>query len=128
MAVNTFNSANKWKKRGIAMMPLKYAANYINLSGATTIVNINAPDGSVVVRTPSCEMGQGGLTKVISAVAATLNIPIEMVTPYHPDSSVQPNMMTDGASVGSEIMIESAVLACKELLPKIAEVCGSSSP
>jgi len=104
------------------MMPLKYAANYINLSGATTIVNVNAPDGSVVVRCPTCEMGQGGLTKVQAAVAATLGVPVDLVSMYHPDTSVVSNLMTDGASTGSEIMVESAVLACKQLLERLQPV------
>ena len=105
-AVEDYNAKHRWKKRGIAMMPLKYAANYVNLSGATTIVNVNAPDGSVAVRCPACEMGQGGLTKVQAAVAATLGVPLDLVSMYHPDTSAVANLMTDGASTGSEIVVE----------------------
>ena len=121
-AVDAFNSQNRWKKRGIAMMPLKYAANYINLSGCTTILSVHAPDGSVSVQSPACEMGQGGQTKVMAAVAATLQIPIELVSIFNPDTSVVANLMTDGASTGSEIMVESAVLACKEVLKRLEPV------
>jgi len=121
-AVEAFNASNRWKKRGLAMMPMKYAANYINMSGCTTVVNVNAPDGSVVVRSSACEMGQGGLTKVMAAVAACLGVPVDMVAPYHPDTAVASNMMTDGGSTGSEIMVESAILACEQILERLAPV------
>merc|ERR1719163_1083162 len=83
-----FNAANKYKKRAIAMMPMKYAVGYINLSGATVTVNINASDGSVAIQTGACEMGQGCLTKVISACASEFGISVDKVSAFYPNTSV----------------------------------------
>merc|ERR1719281_2402260 len=94
--INEFNAANRYKKRGIAMQPLKYSVGYLMMSGAQVTVNINSADGSVAIQTGCCEMGQGCLTKVISTAASVLGIPYEKVSAFYPNSSVIPNMQTDG--------------------------------
>lgn len=114
-ACNDFNAANKFKKRAIALMPLKYAIGYINISGATVTVNINSSDGSVAIQTGCCEMGQGCLTKVVAACASEFGLPVEMVSAFYPNTSVIPNMTTDGGSGGAEVLCHATKMACQKL-------------
>eukprot|EP01062_Namystynia_karyoxenos_P058951 TRINITY_DN50390_c0_g1_i1.p1 TRINITY_DN50390_c0_g1~~TRINITY_DN50390_c0_g1_i1.p1 ORF type:complete len:1352 (+),score=471.97 TRINITY_DN50390_c0_g1_i1:98-4057(+) len=117
-----FNASNTHKKRAVSVMPLKYAVGYINMSGATVTVNVNAADGSVAVQTGCCEMGQGCLTKVLSTVATELGVSLDKVSGYYPDTSVIPNLSTDGGSAGAEMLCTAARLACIDLLAKLAPV------
>jgi xanthine dehydrogenase/oxidase len=117
-----FNSANKFKKRAIAMMPLKYAVGYINLSGATVTVNINAVDGSVAIQTGCAEMGQGCLSKVVSVCASEFGIGIDKVSAFYPNTSVLPNLTTDGGSAGAEVLCHATKMACQKLKETLKEV------
>lgn len=61
-AVDTFNSENRWKKKGIAIVPMKYALLYFGQHNA--MVSICARDGTVCVTHGGIECGQGLNTKV----------------------------------------------------------------
>mmetsp|Transcript_71849 Transcript_71849/g.222100 ORF Transcript_71849/g.222100 Transcript_71849/m.222100 type:complete len:473 (+) Transcript_71849:109-1527(+) len=117
-----FNAEHRFKKRASAMMPLKYAIGYINLAGATVTVNINSVDGTVAIQTGCCEMGQGCLTKVISTCAAEFGIPVEKVSAFYPDTSVLPNLSTDGGSAGAEVLCAATKMACEKLRDVLAPV------
>jgi xanthine dehydrogenase molybdopterin-binding subunit B len=124
-AIAEFNVANRYKKRGIAMQPLKYTVGYLLMSGAQATVNINSADGTVAIQTGCCEMGQGCLTKVISTAASVLGIPYEKVSAFYPNSSVLPNLQTDGGSAGTEVLCHATADACrilKERLKPVEEV------
>lgn len=66
--VLAFNAANKWRKRGLYCMPVKYGIGTTGYQ-QKAIVSILA-DGSVQVDHSGIEMGQGINTKVAQAVAA----------------------------------------------------------
>ena len=61
-----FNRKNRWKKRGVAMIPVKFGiaftAVHLNQNGA--LVNVYT-DGSVLLTHGGTEMGQGLHTKMI---------------------------------------------------------------
>ncbi|CAE8724023.1 unnamed protein product [Polarella glacialis] len=117
-----FNASNRFKKRATSMMPLKFAVAYLIPSGGTVTVNVNAVDGTVAVQTGCCEMGQGCLTKVLSTTATELGIPIEKVSGFYPDTSVLPNLSTDGGSAGAEILCHAAKWACEQLKERLVPV------
>lgn len=54
---------NRWKKKGLSVVPLKFG---VILSGApfTCMISAYAGDGSVAISTGGIEMGQGLNTKV----------------------------------------------------------------
>jgi len=54
--------ANRWKKRGMAIVPMQYPFNFWGNHPA--IVSIFQSDGSVAVCHGGVEMGQGMNTKV----------------------------------------------------------------
>jgi len=61
-AVETFNSENRWKKKGISMVPMKYPLSFWGQFNA--MVSVCARDGTVVVTHGGIECGQGINTKV----------------------------------------------------------------
>lgn len=64
LAVDNFNKFNKYKKRGIAMLPTKYGlgftAKFLNQAGA--LIHVYT-DGSVLITHGGVEIGQGLHTK-----------------------------------------------------------------
>jgi len=60
--VETFNNQNRWKKKGIAMVTMKYSMMYLGQFNA--MVSVCARDGSVCVTHGGIEVGQGINTKV----------------------------------------------------------------
>ena len=99
--INTFNAANRWVKRGIAIVPLKYHLGYFGTSHA--LVSIFNGDGSVAVTVGSIEMGQGLNTKVAQTVAYCFNIPLEKVMIKPSSTMTSPNAICTGGSIGSEV-------------------------
>ena len=65
-AVQTFNTANRWKKRGLAMVPMRYDHNLGLWTGLkyNCLISVYGADGSVSVSHNGIEMGQGINTKV----------------------------------------------------------------
>ena len=61
-AVETFNRENRWKKKGIALVPMKYSFGYWGQFNA--MVSVCARDGTVCVTHGGVECGQGINTKV----------------------------------------------------------------
>lgn len=61
-AVETFNNENRWKKKGIALVTMKYPLMYYGQFNA--VVSICAHDGTVCVAHGGIECGQGINTKV----------------------------------------------------------------
>lgn len=63
MQVNEFNRNNRWKKRGINVLPMVYPMYYSSYR-YNVLVAINHNDGSVSVSHGGIECGQGINTKV----------------------------------------------------------------
>lgn len=80
LAVQDFNLKNKFRKRGIAITPVKFGisfgALFLNQGGA--LVNIYT-DGSVLVTHGGVEMGQGLHTKMCQVAASALKVPLSSV-------------------------------------------------
>ncbi|KAM7523403.1 hypothetical protein LguiA_013305 [Lonicera macranthoides] len=78
--VKKFNLHNRWKKRGVAMVPTKFGisftAKFMNQAGALVQVYT---DGTVLVTHGGVEMGQGLHTKVAQIAASAFDIPLSSV-------------------------------------------------
>ena len=65
LAIEQFNASNKWKKRGISLLPMRYRHNLSLWNGLkhNCMISVYGGDGSVSVSHNGIEMGQGINTK-----------------------------------------------------------------
>lgn len=126
-AVERFNRANRWRKRGIAMMPQKYGIAFTeprgSLNASSALVNINMADGSVVVQHGGVEMGQGLNTKIAQLAANTLGIPLEFVRVAGINSDVIVNAPATAASTGYDLNGGAVEKACRTLRTRLEDFC-----
>jgi xanthine dehydrogenase/oxidase len=74
-AIDQFNNKHKWKKRGIAMLPVKFGISFgaLHLNQASASVKIFA-DGSVLLHHGGTEMGQGEFECLICLTESKLTL------------------------------------------------------
>lgn len=99
--INDFNTVNRWTKKGISVVPMKFNVSYFGPMSA--FVSVYHRDGSVSLTVGGIEMGQGLNTKVAQTVAHTLDIPLDKISIKSSNVLTAPNNIVTGASIGSEI-------------------------
>jgi xanthine dehydrogenase/oxidase len=116
-----FNKNNRWKKRGVSILPAKFGiaftATFLNQGSA--IVSL-LTDGTVLINHGGIEMGQGLNTKVIQVAAYELGIPVENI--YIQDTSTEKvaNPIQTAASMGSDVYCMAVQDACNQLNKRLA--------
>ena len=102
--VDLFNRTNRFKKRGLALIPTKngisFTATCLNQTGVLLHIY---KDGSVMLSHGWAEMGQGIHTKMIQVASRVLNIPPELVFISETSTDKVPNTSANGASTGSDL-------------------------
>lgn len=101
--IEAFNKANKWKKRGISLTPVRYNIHAIPPLPFYCHISIFEGDGSVAVAHGGIEMGQGINTKVAQTVAKELGISMDLVVVKPSDTMLAPNNCVTGGSTTSEM-------------------------
>lgn len=124
-AVAEFNARNRWRKRGISLIPVKYGSgfNLAMLEQGGALIEVYEQDGSVLVRHGGIEMGQGLNTKMAQTVAVTLNVPMGIIRVAENDTAVVPNPESTGASTGTSFNGKAAQKACRELRKRLEQFC-----
>ncbi|KAF5273884.1 hypothetical protein FQA39_LY00999 [Lamprigera yunnana] len=114
--VELYNSKNRWKKRGIAMVPLKYGIGFgmLHLYQATSLIHIYT-DGSVLLSHGGVEIGQGLHTKMVQIAAQTLQISPNRIHINETSTDKIPNSSPTAASVSSDLYGAAVRLGCEEL-------------
>ncbi|CAG2058957.1 unnamed protein product, partial [Timema podura] len=115
--IENFNKLNRWKKRGMTLVPMTYPFPF--WGNFSAIVSIYAKDGSVSVAHGGIECGQGINTKVAQVCAHILGIPLEMVSIKPSNTLTAPNGMVTGGSIASEACCYAAMMCCRELLKRM---------
>lgn len=126
--VDEFNRANRWKKRGIAMLPLKYGIGFKQLAAmntASALVQANKEDGSITVIHGGVEMGQGLHTKIAQVVASELNIPLEFIRVTGNNTDAINNAPPTAASTGFDLNGGAVALASRALRRRLEEFCAA---
>jgi xanthine dehydrogenase small subunit len=125
--IHDFNRENKWRKRGISMIPLKYGISYSGPRGTLdqggAYVVAYSSDGSVLVSHGGVEMGQGIQTKMAQIAAETLNVPIELIKMSDTDTNVVSDASATAASTGSDLNGGAVALACRRLRDRLEKFC-----
>ncbi|XP_054277393.1 xanthine dehydrogenase-like isoform X2 [Macrosteles quadrilineatus] len=118
--INKYNSENRWKKRGISLVPLTY--KLMLASRYNAMVTIYAVDGTVAVSHGGIECGQGINTKVVQVCALGLGIDMSLIQVKPTDILVSPNNEGTGGSVSSESVCYAVMECCKKLLERLEPV------
>eukprot|EP00058_Branchiostoma_floridae_P000040 XP_002585528.1 hypothetical protein BRAFLDRAFT_89258 [Branchiostoma floridae] len=112
--IEDFNKTNRWKKRGLSMVPIRYPIHWAGIR-FTVFVAIYHTDGSVVITHGGIEMGQGINTKVMQVAAAKLGVPMEIVHVMATNSLSGVNSSASGGSVSSELNCKGVLECCRRL-------------
>uniref|UniRef100_A0A663DUL7 Aldehyde oxidase 1 n=2 Tax=Aquila chrysaetos chrysaetos TaxID=223781 RepID=A0A663DUL7_AQUCH len=126
-AVNEFNQQNYWKKKGIAIVPMKFpfglGTRY--LSQAAALVHIYT-DGSVLLTHGGIEMGQGIHTKMIQVASRELNIPMSCIHFCETSTTTVPNACASAGSAGTDVNGMAVKDACQTLLKRLQPIINKN--
>ncbi|AWO95988.1 Aldehyde oxidase alpha [Scophthalmus maximus] len=102
-SIQLFNSANRWRKRGIAAVPQKFGVGFSKgfYNQGAALVNI-FKDGSVLVTHGGTEMGQGIHTKAVQIASRVLNVPMASIFIKETCTGNVPNAAPSAASFGTD--------------------------
>jgi xanthine dehydrogenase molybdopterin binding subunit/xanthine dehydrogenase small subunit len=121
-----FNAQNRWKKRGIAMTPVKFGisftATFLNQAGALVLAY---RDGTVQVNHGGTEMGQGLYTKVRGVAMRELGLPIEAVRVMKTRTDKVPNTSATAASAGADLNGAAVRIACVALRERLLPLAAT---
>jgi xanthine dehydrogenase/oxidase len=124
-AVQQFNAQNRWRKRGISMIPIKYGVSYTYLTGnqGGALLTVCETDGTVVMATGGVEIGQGLATKLVQIAATALDIDMQLIQPTTTSTDVVPNASSTGASTGTDLNGGAVKMAANELKTRLVIYC-----
>jgi len=104
LEIKEFNKKNKYKKKGIAITPVKFGISFttIHLNQAGALVHIYT-DGSVHLNHGGIEMGQGTHTKIAQLVANSLGLTYDKIHITSTNTSKVPNTSASAASSTTDL-------------------------
>ncbi|CAF1715269.1 BnaCnng46690D [Brassica napus] len=126
--VDEFNSHNRWKKRGVAMIPTKFGVSFTKtfMNQAGALVHVYT-DGTVLVTHGGVEMGQGLHTKVAQVAASAFNIPLSSVFVSETSTDKVPNASPTAASMSSDMYGAAVLNACEQIKARMEPVASKLS-
>ncbi|KAJ3673000.1 hypothetical protein LUZ60_006374 [Juncus effusus] len=123
-----FNRKNRWRKRGIAMIPTKFGisftAKHMNQAGALVQVYT---DGTVLVTHGGVEMGQGLHTKIAQIAASCFGIPLSSVFISETSTDKVPNASPTAASASSDMYGAAVLNACEQIMERMKPIACKNS-
>lgn len=121
--VEEFNKQNRWRKRGISIVPTKFGIAFtaLHLNQAGALIHVYQ-DGSVLLSHGGTEMGQGLNIKCIQVAARVLGIPAEYIHISETGTDKVPNTSATAASVGSDINGMAVLNACKVINERLQPI------
>ncbi|XP_070786462.1 aldehyde oxidase 6 [Enoplosus armatus] len=122
-AVDQFNQQNRWKKRGMSIIPIKYGIAFSEsfLNQAAALVHIYR-DGSVLVTHGGTEMGQGIHTKMQQVASRELHIPPSKIYISETSTNTVPNSCPSAASFGTDANGMAVKNACQTLYQRLEPI------
>ncbi|CAK6982017.1 aldehyde oxidase 6 [Scomber scombrus] len=122
-AIDQFNQQNRWKKRGMSIIPIKYGIAFAEsfLNQAAALVHIYK-DGSVLVTHGGTEMGQGIHTKMQQVASRELHIPPSKIYISETSTNTVPNTCPSAASFGTDANGMAVKNACQTLYQRLEPI------
>lgn len=126
--VDQFNSKNRWKKRGIAMVPTKFGISFTvkSMNQAGALVQVYT-DGTVLVTHGGVEMGQGLHTKVAQVAASAFNISLSAVFISETSTDKVPNASPTAASASSDLYGAAVLDACEQIKARMEPIASKNN-
>ncbi|XP_070364451.1 aldehyde oxidase 2 isoform X6 [Equus asinus] len=123
MQVAEFNKKNYWRKRGLAVVPMKFSVGFAATSfhQAAALVHIYT-DGSVLVTHGGNELGQGIHTKMLQVASRELKVPMSHMHICETSTATVPNTIATAASIGSDVNGRAVQNACQILLKRLEPI------
>ncbi|XP_015122613.1 xanthine dehydrogenase [Diachasma alloeum] len=125
--VEAFNRGNRYRKRGIAVIPTKFGVGYslgfLNQAGA--LVHVYT-DGSVLITHGGAEMGQGLHTKMIQVASRVLRVHPDKIHISETATDKVPNTTATAASVASDLNGMAVLNACTTIVERIKHITDGS--
>jgi xanthine dehydrogenase large subunit len=122
-AIAQFNQTNAYKKRGIAITPVKFGISFTkkeyNQAGALVLIYA---DGSIQLNHGGTEMGQGLHIKMLQVAAQTLGVSLDRLRIMPTSTDKVPNTSATAASSGADLNGQAVKQACEVLKNRLAEV------
>ncbi|XP_031784418.1 xanthine dehydrogenase isoform X1 [Nasonia vitripennis] len=126
-AVQKFNSENRYKKKGITVIPTKFGIAFetlfLNQGGA--LVHIYT-DGSVLLTHGGIEMGQGVHTKMIQVASRILKVHPDKILITETATDKVPNATATAASTGSDLNGMAIMDACNKIMKRIKYIIDAN--
>ena len=123
--VSHFNAKHPFKKRGLAVLPVKFGISFtntpMNQAGALVLIYL---DGSIQLNHGGTEMGQGLHTKMLGVAARTLGVSESRFRQMPTATDKVPNTSPTAASSGSDLNGQAVKEACETLRLRLAEVAA----
>ncbi|XP_032242989.2 xanthine dehydrogenase/oxidase-like [Nematostella vectensis] len=125
--VESFNKANRWRKRGLSLVPLRWSAMWGN-GRYGALVSVFNNDGTVQITHGGIEVGQGINTKVVQVAAHTLGIPVDYISIQATTSFTTPNNNPTGGSIASEMACKAVLQCCEALNNRLTPIRQKYKP
>ena len=124
-AITEFNAASNTRKRGLAIVPVKFGISFnkteYNQAGA--LLHIYA-DGSIQLNHGGTEMGQGLHTKMLTVAARTLGVSRARLQIMPTSTDKVPNTSATAASTGADLNGQAIKAACEILLERLRPIAA----
>ena len=123
--VESFNAANRMKKKGAAVMPVCFGISFTNtmMNQAGALVHVYT-DGSVGVSTGAVEMGQGVNMKILGIAAHTLSISPGRVKIETTNTTRVANTSPTAASTGADMNGNAVRIACLSIIDRLKKLAA----
>ncbi len=123
--ISTFNAAHPYRKRGLAVTPVKFGIsfNFTSYNQAGALVHVYK-DGSVLINHGGTEMGQGLHTKMLQVAATALGVPMSAVRLAPTRTDKVPNTSATAASSGADLNGGAVKDACGQIRGRLAAVAA----
>ncbi|XP_053554694.1 aldehyde oxidase 1-like [Bombina bombina] len=118
--IQEFNKQNYWKKKGIAIIPLKFTVGFIEkvYHQASALVHIYR-DGKVLIAHGGVELGQGLYTKTMQIASRELKIPMSYIFINENSTATIPNSIPSAGSIGTDVYGLAVKRACETLYQRL---------
>lgn len=123
--VAAFNRANRFLKKGLAMMPVCFGISFTKtrMNQGRALVHVYT-DGSVGISTGAVEMGQGVNTKILQVAARVFSLDPSRIRILPANTWRIANTSPTAASAAADLNGKATELACEAIMARMKKVAA----